>query len=87
MKQIKTIKMRIEAPDEFDEAVNEAIAEGWELTKRYTIPSFFIAEMEGEVITDAERCCENCRHFATHSNQEPCASCNDDAGNWEPRDA
>ena len=86
MKQIRTIKTRIEAPEEFDKTVNEAIAEGWELTKRYTIPSFFIAEMEGEVITDAERCCENCRYFNTHSNQEPCVSCDGNASKWEPRE-
>lgn len=86
MKQIKTIMTRIDAPGMFDQEVNEAIAEGWEMTKRYTIPSFFIAEMEGEIITEAERCCDNCRHSTTPGHMEPCASCNDNASNWEPQD-
>ena len=85
MKQIRTIKTRIEAPEEFDKTVNDAISEGWELTKRYTIPSFFIAELEGEIITEAERCCDNCRHRNKPGNEEPCDSCDGNAGNWEPQ--
>lgn len=85
MKQIKTIKTRIETPEEFDQTVNDAIAEGWELTKRYTIPSFFIAEMEGNVITEDERVCENCLHRYKHLDEEPCQSCGDDASKWEPQ--
>lgn len=85
MKQIRTIKTRIEAPEEFDKAVNDAIVEGWELTKRYTIPSFFIAELEGEIITEAERCCVNCQHRGKHGSVEPCNSCDDNASNWEPQ--
>lgn len=91
MKQIKTIKSRIDYDKDFDEKVNAAIAEGWELKRRELIPSYttnsytiLYAELEREVITEAERCCENCRYYSTAPGAEPCCSCSEDAGNWEP---
>lgn len=35
MKQIKTIIKRRDYPGEFDSAVNEVLAQGWTLIKRY----------------------------------------------------
>lgn len=66
MKQIKTIKNRLDNEKDFDEEVNSAISEGWVLTKRevlipkaqapnqYTYMMLY-AELEREVITEAER--------------------------------
>ena len=88
MKQIKTI-LRTH-PGMFDNAVNEALAEGWVLNRRYftrTDPTFFVAELEMEVITEAERCCENCLHCEKDPAAEPCFSCSETASEWEPRDA
>lgn len=34
MKQIKTIRFRLDNAEKFDEAVNAAIGQGWRLTKR-----------------------------------------------------
>ena len=34
MKQIKTIRYRLENSEDFDSAVNAAIKEGWTLTRR-----------------------------------------------------
>lgn len=96
MKQIKTIKYRLDNAEDFDKEVNVALAEGWTLTARKVLlpPSqpntsnyfnFMVyAELEKEIITDAERCCENCKHFDTSANMEPCLSCSDSASNWEP---
>lgn len=36
--EIKTIKNRIDNEDDFDKAVNKALAEGWTLKKRYILP-------------------------------------------------
>lgn len=35
MKQIKTILVKVEQLEEFDKRVNNALAEGWTLVKRY----------------------------------------------------
>lgn len=87
MKQIKTI---LEGTiGEFDEAVNSAIAEGWQLTKRdlrlveSKDQGLLYAELEREIITDAERCCENCKHYHLEPEQEPCFNCSETASNWE----
>lgn len=74
MLQIKTI--RDKDPAAFDEAVNTALADGWTLARRLT-GADFIAEMEKEIITEAERCCENCKHCDLDGNCEPCRDCND----------
>lgn len=95
MKQIKTIARPLGAADGFDKVVNEAIADGWTLTRRAVLQSrdlwgknspepALYAELEREEITEAERCCENCAHFEKGPEQEPCLSCSDDADKWEP---
>lgn len=35
--QIKTIRYRLDNAEQFDEAVNKALSEGWSLTKRYLL--------------------------------------------------
>lgn len=86
MKQIKTIHNTDTAA--FDEAVNTALAEGWTLTRRLTGPEGtgpgFVAELEREIITEAERCCDNCAHWSKGPEQEPCLSCSEDCSGWEP---
>lgn len=90
MKQIKTVKGVLDYAADFDREVNEALAEGWELKQRACIPSYtsssftaLYAELEREVITEAERCCENCRYYDANPEAEPCASCSDDCDKWE----
>lgn len=86
MKQIKTIKNRLDNNVAFDEAVNAAIVEGWQLTKREVlIPKaqneamttyiMLYAELEREIITEAEKCCENCAHFDVAPGEKPCCKC------------
>ena len=36
-RQIKTIRNRLDKAEQFDEDVNEALADGWYLVKRYTL--------------------------------------------------
>lgn len=38
-KQIMTIRYKLGHAEDFDKTVNEALAEGWYLNKRYTIPA------------------------------------------------
>jgi hypothetical protein len=90
MKQIKTIKNRLDNNEDFDVAVNKALADGWILVKREVLvpntPDRFTmlyVELEKEVVTEAERCCENCLHFENASTLEPCASCSEDCNKWE----
>lgn len=85
MKQIKTLVSNTATG--FDLIVNEALSEGWELTKRETLvldrqPAFY-AELEREEITEAERCCANCAHWNKASDQQPCCDCTDQADKWE----
>ena len=81
MLQIKTI--RHPDPDYFDTQVNEALADGWTLTRRLTGPDHFVAELEREIITDAEKCCENCKHCLISPEKEPCLSCSETGSEWE----
>lgn len=98
MLQIKTIHDQLLNAYTFDQEVNTAIAEGWTLTKREVLlPNarpvdvdgcvVLYAELEKEVITEAERCCENCRYCDCDSRLEPCINCNDNADKWEAADA
>lgn len=73
MLQIKTIKRQ--DPELFDMAVNEALAEGWTLSRRLTGPTDFVAELEREIITEDEKTCENCKHSLLTGELEPCVSC------------
>lgn len=83
MLQIKTIKHP--DPERFDDKVNEALADGWNLTRRLAGPDAFVAELEKNVITEDEKTCENCRHYMQAANIEPCASCDPENGTcyWE----
>jgi hypothetical protein len=94
MKQIKTIAHRMDNADLFDEAVNAALAEGWQLTKREVINPMaqsekllayvtIYAELEREVITEKEQTCDNCKHLENRADQEPCLSCNENCSHWE----
>lgn len=89
MIQIKTIADSLPDREAFDKKVNEAIADGWRLTKRERVSSlndcvdYLYAELERETITEAERCCDNCKYFDNDADKEPCASCTNDAANWE----
>ena len=89
MIQIKTIARDLPDREAFDQKVNEAIADGWRLTKRERVSSlndrvdYLYAELERESITDGERCCENCRYHDCPVGLEPCCSCDDEASNWE----
>lgn len=94
MKQIKTIKNRLDNEKQFDAEVNAALADGWQLTKRevlmptsqdrvhYTYIMLY-AELEREEITEAERCCDNCAHWNKAPDQPPCSECSDQADKWE----
>lgn len=81
MKQIKTIENSLASS--FDFEVNQALSEGWNLVRRYINGEYFIAELEQEIITEEERCCDNCRYNHTRGDREPCASCNENADKWE----
>lgn len=89
MIQIKTIAQDLSRSEKFDKEVNEAIADGWTLAKRERVstPSgcedYLYAELVKEIITEAERNCDNCRHFDNDADAEPCASCSSTASNWE----
>lgn len=82
MLQIKTIYKASAA--EFDKEVNEALADGWSISRRTFDPQGFLAELEREVITEAEKGCENCRYCEQQPESEPCRSCSDDCDKWEP---
>lgn len=101
MKQIKTIC--VDQSNEgvqavFDKAVNEALAEGWTLTKRcilnpYESETFvyyrtLYAELEKEIITEDERSCSNCQYRDLAEYEPPCIACDPDGtgvDKWEPR--
>lgn len=97
MLQIKTIKNRLDNAEDFDKAVNTALAEGWTLTKREVLPpvdlggyfthTTLYAELERVEITEAERGCENCRYCDCDATLEPCCNCSDNADKWEAADA
>ena len=40
IKQVKTIRDRLDYAEAFDAEVNQALAGGWYLVKRYTIPAY-----------------------------------------------
>lgn len=87
MKQIKTVMT--DNPTDFDCQVNTCLAEGWKLTERKLLQmpadcsDYFYAELEMEVITEDERCCENCKYYDIDITDEPCIHCNKDTDMWE----
>lgn len=86
----KTVDV-LEAQD-FDRQVNEAIAEGWKLVKRdvfhpldtrkYYHPRVLYAELEKDTITEAEKCCDNCKFCDSPGHVHPCNVCTD-VSEWE----
>ena len=84
MLQIKTI--RETDPDDFDIEVNAALRDGWTLCRRCLVPEGFVAEMEKEIITEEERCCENCKHAHVSPEKEPCNSCSETGSEWEAQE-
>lgn len=94
MKQIKTIKNRLDNAEMFDEEVNAALAEGWTLTKRDVIRpnahpvgetsfTMLYAELECEL----ERNCETCKHCDKTFKDEPCDTCTVTGSNWEEQES
>jgi hypothetical protein len=88
MKQIKTIATDLPDREAFDQKVNEAIADGWRLTKRERVSSlnnrvdYLYAELErGD--EPEKKSCENCRHVQTDPYGVPCNQCLL-YGKWEP---
>lgn len=87
MKQIKTIKNRLDNNVAFDEEVNAALAEGWKLKKRDVLrpnahpdgeTSFTMLYAELELDTDnTKRCCEACG--MERCTDSPCVKCDGDA--------
>ena len=85
MLQIKTIQKQADAFKEFDADVNAALADGWTLTKRAVLPPFdcgsvyfhrmYYAELEKHILTEDEKCCENCKHHNKQSFEKPCVTC------------
>lgn len=95
MKQIKTIKNRLDNNVVFDKEVNDAIAEGWTLTKRKVLQpysqaenfhnfTFLYAELERET-AEPKRCCEACG--MERCTNEPCVKGDGDALKEEPQNA
>ena len=85
MLQIKTILHS--DPAVFDEYVNRALLEGWNLVKRDTLTNGnFCAELELEVIAPDEHDCSTCLYSAQNGG-EPCDSCDDQIWDkWEPQE-
>lgn len=72
----------------FDDKVNDAIREGWQLNKRDADlhSGVFYAELEREVIYAHERDCHNC-YYCNQEGGEPCDSCDPETSNkWEPKE-
>lgn len=95
MKQIKTIYCR--DAEHFDRTVNQALKEGWQLTRRAFDQFGFIAEMEKEIKEEEpkeepkekheeEQSCDNCKHYKKGTKEEPCSGCSLDADKWEPKE-
>lgn len=88
MKQIKTIKNRLDNNEEFDNEVNTAIKEGWTLVKRdiilpiaqsplTTFYTMLYAELERDVYNEGDKkYCKNCKHDGTlFVPGSPCPKC------------
>lgn len=95
MKQIKTIKHLLKASATFDEEVNAALLEGWQLTKREVLGPMptsdplidtyvmLYAELEREKEPEGGRRCGNCKHLTDISSAAPCTGCME-YNKWEP---
>jgi len=92
MKQIKTVIGEVKFSELFDKEVNDALLEGWKITRRDLFVShvngkstLLYAELEKDILTDVDACCENCKYHDLSNVEEPCSSCSEDADKWEPR--
>lgn len=91
MKQIKTIKNRLDNNKQFDDEVNQALLEGWKLIKREVInpngqPSgatYFHTMLYAELERDIEKRCDNCKNYDKRPVDKPCDSCNALFSKWE----
>lgn len=87
MLQIKTIMHN--SPSTFDEYVNSAILDGWQLVKRHYAPNtsfYFCAELEREVVAPHEHNCSTCLYYEQNGG-EPCDSCDVETWDkWEPQE-
>ena len=94
MLQIKTIRNRLDNAKSFDKEVNTALAIGWTLTRREVLQPMaqsenttthimLYAELERVIITEDERCCDNCK-YGLQDGGEPCDSCDEETWDkWE----
>lgn len=89
MKEIYTFWGALSLACDVEGAINEKLAEGWQIVRREIIPcpadpckSVLFYELERDFITEDEKTCENCRHYDRDGNVEPCASCTD-GEKWE----
>lgn len=85
MIQIKTIVHH--ESETFDEKVNTALMDGWTLIKRDVVQASpttwkLYAELEKVVITESEKCCDNCAYSDAPSHAWPCNDC-EDASHWD----
>lgn len=90
MKQIKTIKNRIDAAEAFDTAVNAALVEGWTLTRRdvirpnaHPVGETSFTMLYAELELDIEKRCDNCKHADKRPDDKPCDSCDSQFCKWE----
>lgn len=85
MLQIKTIVDT--DSNNFDTRVNGNIGIGYQLTKRYYVPTLgWCAEMEREVVAPHEHNCSTCR-YGDQDGGEPCDSCAAETWDqWEPQE-
>ena len=81
MIKIKTIANKTTTG--FDNEVNQAVADGWKLVRRYYTPDcYFVAELEKVVMLS----CETCKHVTKSYEDEPCLHCANGGGkvdHWE----
>lgn len=91
MKQIKTVVGEVKFSELFDKEVNDALLEGWKITRRDLFvahvngkSTLLYAELEKDMLTDVDACCENCKYYDLSNDEEPCGSCSEDADKWEP---
>jgi hypothetical protein len=71
MKQIKTIYDG--AQKEFDKRVNEALADGWTLTRRDFDDRGYLAELEKD--DEPPTPCRACKYETTPGYMYPCCKC------------
>lgn len=89
MKEIKTIIRPATNPEAFDKAVNDAIADGWELKYREALPAgqssaeycrALYAELERE---RPRKNCQTCKNHESEGIDSPCNECDTQYSKWE----